>query len=179
MNEFTFHTLENSTGKAKEVLTNVKAKYGFVPNLFGYMAEAPYIIEAYAMLNNLLSKTDLTAAQQQIALLAVSHYNNCEFCRVAHRAFGKINQSNAQTLDAIVNDKPIEDANDNALVKMVVAIVDGRGWVNDEQLDSFFNAGFSKKNVYDLIFIVTVKTLSNYANHLTKPKANEQLIAML
>jgi len=179
MTDFTFYTEENAQGEAKEVLQNIKKKYGFVPNLFAYMAEAPYTIEAYAMLSGLLEKTDLSPAQQQIALLAVSEYNNCDFCRIAHRAFGKVSKANPQTLSAIVEGKAIEDLKDRVLVDTVVAIVDSRGWINDEQLTHFFDAGFNKRNVYDLILIVTIKTLSNYANHLTKPEANEQLLAMI
>ena len=179
MNKFKFFTPENSEGEAKEVLTKVNNKYGFIPNLFGYMAEAPYTIEAYTMLNETLTKTALTPAQQQIALLAVSQYNNCDFCRTAHRAFGKMNQANQQTLNAIVSNETIEDASDKALVDMIVAIVDQRGWLDQTQIDSFIEAGFTRRNIYDLILIVTIKTLSNYANHLTKPEPNEQLVAML
>jgi len=179
MNEFKFYTPENSQGDAKEILTQVKEKYGFVPNLFGYMAEAPYTIEAYSMLNEMIEKTDLTAAQRQVALLAVSHYNNCDFCRVAHRAFGKMNAAKAQTIAAIIGNETIEDPADKALVEMVIAIVDQRGWLDQTQIDSFISAGFNRRNIYDLILIVTIKTLSNYSNHLTKPEANEQLVGML
>lgn len=179
MTEFTFHTPETASGDAKEILQNVQNKYGFVPNLFAYMAEAPYTIEAYAMLTELMAKTGLSAAQQQIALLAVSVYHRCDFCRVAHQAFGKAAKANPQTLIAIVEGTTIDDEKDRALVDMIIAIVDSRGWVKDEQLQAFFDAGFEKRNVYDLILITTIKTLSNYSNHLTKPEANEQLLGML
>lgn len=179
MTEFTFYTPENAEGAAKETLQAVKKKYGFVPNLFAYMAEAPYTIEAYNMLSELLAKTDLSPAQQQIGLLAVSVYNQCDFCAIAHQAFGKMSQVSPQTLQAIVDQSPIDDVKDQALVNMIIAIVDSRGWVAEEQLQAFFAAGFTKRNVYDLILIVTIKTLSNYANHLSKPEANQQLKDML
>lgn len=179
MDQFKAYTPENSEGSAKEILTNVEKKYGFVPSLFNYMAEAPYTIEAYANLTALLAKTGLSNAQQQVALLAVSHYNDCGFCRVAHQAFGKMNKANQQTIDAIVNNEEIEDASDRAIVTMVVAITDQRGWIEQAQLDAFLAAGFTRKNVYDLILVVTIKTLSNYSNHLTKPEANDELKAML
>lgn len=177
--QFTFYTPENAQGEAKQTLESIDKKYGFVPNLFAYMAEAPYTIDAYAMLSETLSKTDLTTAQQQLALLAVSQYNGCDFCTVAHRAFGKLNGANAQSLDAIHNGIEIKDPLDKALVDMVIAITDKRGWVEQEDLDAFFAAGFSKRHVYDLILIVTTKTLSNYANHLTKPEPNDELLKML
>lgn len=179
MTDFTFYTPENSSGAAKDVLTGIQKKYGFVPNLFAYMAEAPYTIEAYAMLTDLLAKTDLDPAQQQIALLAISVYNRCEFCTLAHRAFGKQAKAKQQTLDALHQGTDIDDPQDRALVTMARALVDQRGWVAPEQLSAFFAAGFSKRNVYDLILIAAIKTLSNYSNHLTEPEANPELVNML
>ena len=178
MNQFKFYTPENSEGSAQEILSKVKTKYGFVPSLFGYMAEAPYTIEAYAMLTELLGKTSLSAPQQQVALLAVSHYNNCDFCKVAHQAFAKMNKAKPQTVSAIIENGDIEDPSDKAIVDMVVAITDQRGWIEQQQLDDFLAAGFTRQNVYDLILVVTIKTLSNYSNHLTKPEANDELKAM-
>jgi uncharacterized peroxidase-related enzyme len=179
MTQFTFYTPENSQGEAQKILQNIEKQYGFVPNLFAYMAEAPYLIEAYIKMNELLGKSNLSNAQQQIALLAVSAYNNCEFCKVAHRAFGKMHKASNQTLMAIVDGTEIEDQKDRALVAMLHSILDNRGWVKDEDLDAFFAAGFDKKNVYDLILVVSIKTLSNYSNHLSLPEANEELVAML
>lgn len=179
MSDFTFYTTKNTNGEAKEILESIDKQYGFVPNLFAYMAEAPYTIEAYSMLTDLLSKTGLSAAHQQVALLAVSQYNQCEFCKVAHQAFGKMAKANPQTLSAIINDTPIEEIEDKVLVDTIISIVDNRGWISDDMLQSFFDAGFEKRNVYDLILIVTIKTLSNYANHLTRPEPNQQLLDML
>ncbi len=176
---FTFYTTETAEGEAKTILDNIQTKYGFVPNLFGYMAEAPHLIQAYGMLSELLAKTGLTPAQQQIALLAVSTYHNCGFCRVAHQAFGKLNNANPQTLQAIVEGEEILDTQDKALVEMVLTITDKRGWINDDDLQTFFAAGFNKKNVYDLILVVAIKTISNYSNHLSLPEPNEELKAML
>ncbi len=179
MTKFTFHTTENSQGDTQTILQDIEKKYGFVPNLFAYMAEAPYLIEAYTTMTELLGKSNLSMAQQQIALLAVSTYNNCEFCKVAHQAFGKMNKASGQTLIAIVEGAEIENAKDKALVDMIHAILDNKGWVKDEHLQAFFDAGFEHKNVYDLILAVSIKTLSNYSNHLSIPEANEELVAMI
>jgi len=179
MTDFTFYTVEDSDNAAKDILLSIENKYGFVPNLFAYMAEAPYLIEAYLLLSDLLEKSDLSAAQQHMSLLAISHYNNCGFCQVAHRAFAKMNKAKAQTLTAIVENSEIEDASDKVLVEMVQAMTANRGVVSDEQIEHFLAAGFSRRNIYDLVLMISIKTLSNYANHLTAPEPNEQLLAML
>ena len=180
MADFKFYTPDNAEGHAKEVLTGVQKKYGFVPNLFAYMAEAPYLIESYAYLSEILDKnTDLTPGQQHTALLAISVYNKCEFCTNAHRALGKANKANQQTLDAINNGQTIEDPKDRILVDTVRAMVDQRGWLKDEQIETFLNAGFTKRNIFDLVLITTIKTLSNYSNHLSLPETNPEFIKMI
>lgn len=93
------------------------------------MVEAPYTIDAYAYMTNLLEKTDLSTGQQQIALQVVSHYHDCNFCVVAHKAFGKMSQANPQAIGAIVSDLMIEDAKDRAIVEMIDATLDNRGWI--------------------------------------------------
>jgi AhpD family alkylhydroperoxidase len=59
--------------------------YGFVPNLAGVMATSPALTEAYLTLADIFEKkTGLTAAEQQVVLLAVSRYHACRYCMAAH-----------------------------------------------------------------------------------------------
>ncbi len=179
MVNFTFHTLENASGQTKELLSGIQKGYGFVPNLFGYMAEAPTTVQAYLALNDLVSKTSLTPAQQQVALLAVSVENGCDFCSVAHRAVGKMKGANVQTLTAVATHSEIANATDKALVTFTQAVVETRGRPTDEEVQSFLNAGFTKQQILEVVLIVSIKTLSNYINHLTKPEPNEELLAAI
>ncbi len=179
MTIFTAYTIESAAPAAQNILTNIKAGFGFVPNLFAYMAEAPVTLEAYLTLNQLIGKSSLTPAQAQTALLAVSVENGCDFCSVAHRAIGKKAGVKTQTMAAILANTAIEDSEDQALVNLAQTIVRERGWVPDTTLEAFFAAGFTKQHVFEVILTVTIKTLSNYTNHLTKPEPNPELIAML
>jgi len=179
MSKFTFHTQENTSGQTKVLLEGIQQGYGFVPNLFAYMAEAPITIEAYLTMNELISKGSFSPAQQQVALLTVSKENGCDFCIIAHRAIGKMSKANQQTLDAIYRDAEIEDASDRALVTYVRKVVRQRGYVKDEDINEFIAAGFTRQAVLETVLIVSIKTLSNYINHITEPKANEELLSML
>lgn len=179
MVNFTFHTPENTSGPTKELLTGIQKGYGFFPNLFGYMAEAPITVQAYLALNDLLSKTSLTPAQQQIGLLAVSVENDCEFCKVAHHAMGKMNKVNEQTLSALVSRGVINDPKDRALAAFAQSVTKKRGRPADDELQAFLDAGFTKQQIFEVILIVSIKTLSNYSNHLTNPALNKELLGMI
>jgi len=39
--------------------------------------------------------------------------------------------------------------------------------------------GFTKQQILEVILIVSIKTLSNYINHLTNPEPNKELLDML
>lgn len=179
MVNFTFHTPGNSAGATRELLAGIQKSYGFFPNLFGYMAEAPTAVEAYLKLNELVSKTSLSPAQQQVALLAVSVENDCDFCSVAHRAIGKMKGANAQTLTAIASHNAVDDLQDRALASFAQSVTKNRGRPSDAELQAFLNAGFNKQQILEVILIVSIKTLSNYINHLTHPEPNKELLAML
>jgi len=171
--------METAPAKSKALLQDVQQKYGFVPNLFWPMAEAPAVIEAYLTLNQLVSQTSLSPEQQQIALLAVSAINECDFCTVAHSALSKINKVKEQTINALRHGDEIEDRQDRALAQLAQSFVHNRGWAPDADLQTFLDAGFSKQQVLEVILIVTIKTLSNYTNHITKPEPNPELLEML
>lgn len=179
MVDFTFHTPENTSGATKELLAGIQKGYGFIPNLFGYMAEAPTTVEAYLALNDLVSKTSLSPGQQQVALLAVSVENDCDFCSVAHRAMGKMKKANEQTLAAVSSHSTINDPQDRALVAFAQSVTKNRGRPSDAEVQAFLNAGFTKQKILEVILIVSIKTLSNYINHLTHPEPNKELLAML
>ena len=176
MTAFPAHDLNTSNAEAAKLLGSVKEQYGFVPNLFTYMAEAPTVLQAYLDINTLIAKSSLTAPQAQIVLLAISIENGCDFCKTAHTAVGKMSKANPQTLDALLNQTEIEDPKDRALAELAVNIVRKRGWLDDADLQAFFDAGFAHQQVLEVILCVTIKTLSNYTNHLTQPVANPELV---
>jgi len=179
MSDFTFYSIETASEEAKPILKQIEKGFGFVPNLFAYMAEAPTTLEAYLSLNSIIDKTSLTPAQQQVALLAVSVENGCEFCTVAHRAIGKLKHANQQTLDALNSNHQIDDKQDLALAKFTRMVVSERGRLSESTISEFISAGFTKQQVLEVMIIVSIKTLSNYINHLTLPSPNEELLAMV
>ena len=112
-------------------------------------------------------------------MLAVSVENACEFCTVAHRAIGKMKGAKVQTLDALAKDGEIADAQDRVLADFTRAMVKTRGRPGTLALQAFLDAGFSKAQILEVILIVSIKTLSNYINHVTNPVPNRELLAAI
>lgn len=179
MTGFTRHTLETASPEGRKLLENIQASYGFIPELFAYMIEAPIAVEAYVQLNTILSRGSFPPAQLQTALLAVSVKNGCSFCAIAHEAMARRFGVLPQTIAAIKESIDVQDPRDRALVFLTQTIVEKRGWIEDDELQQFFDAGFTRQQVFELMVVVAIKTLSNYSNHLTHPEPNKELLAMI
>ncbi len=172
---FDFHTASSAPAESAKVMEAVQGKMGFVPNLFAYIAESPAAIRAYVQLDALLAESELTPREVQLILLTTSVTNRCEFCVAAHSAGGTKAGLDKDIIAAVRREETPGSTREAALVTFVRKLVSERGWVAEEDVQAFLQAGFTKVNVFDVITAVSLKTLSNYANHLTQPELNEQL----
>lgn len=165
--DFTIYTAENAPEDAKPFLNGAKEKFGFVPNLLGEFAEAPAVLEAYLKLDEIIGKTSFNPQEQQLAILAVSIENECHYCSAIHSTILK-NQLNTdeEIVNAVRNGDPLPNAKLNALVAYARTVVEKRGNVSDEDINTFVEAGYTKQNVLEVNLITALKTISNYTNHL-------------
>ncbi len=167
MTNFDFHTIESAPQAAKPALEGAQNSLGFVPSLYAGMAEAPAVLNAYLQLGEQFGSTSLSAAEQQVVSIAASVENGCEFCVAAHsfiaRNVAKLDEGDIQALRA---NGQLPNERHQALAEFTRLVVRQRGWVADEAVQAFVAAGFTKAQVLEVVLGVTMKTLSNYANHL-------------
>lgn len=175
MKQFIKHTIESAPEASKELLEYGEKKYGMLPNLFRYMAGAPTALESYIDLFNTFSKTSFTGGEQHLILLAISITNTCDYCTAAHTRAAKANGISSTILNAVRKKNVLEDQRLNILVNTAQKIVETNGNIDTEDLDRFYNAGFSPENIMEIIVGVSLKTISNYINHITENVINEQL----
>ncbi|WP_405292265.1 carboxymuconolactone decarboxylase family protein [Algibacter sp. Ld11] len=175
MKKFTKHSIESAPEASKELLKYGEKKYGMLPNLFRYMAGAPAALETYVNTFNTFSKTSFTAGEQHLILLAVSVVNDCAYCTAAHTRAAKANGIPSSILNAVRKQKEIEDNRLNVLVKTAQKITETRGNIDKGDLETFYNSGFSPENIMEIIVGVSLKTISNYINHITENVINEAL----
>ncbi len=167
--KFDIHNLQTAPEGSRPVLAEVEKTYGFIPNLLGVLAESPLAVAAYPQLNQLIqTKSTLTPPEQQAALLAVSYENGCSYCMGAHCTIAAMVQTLPSTIQSLRAGTPPDDTKTAALVKFTRAVVKQRGWVEVATLNEFLAAGYTRGQVFDVLTIVAIKTLSNYANHLAE-----------
>jgi len=174
MSNFTIYTKENAPEAARALLAEREKKYGFVPNILGALAGSPAVLEAYISISNLLEKTSLAPQEQQVVLLTVSLENGCEYCVAAHSMVARMMAKvPSEIIDALRNGTEITDKKINALVGFTRTMVQERGHASQDDLQRFFNAGYTQAQALEVILGITLKTLSNYTNHIADTPLDE------
>jgi len=166
--KFDVYTIDNAPEASRPILEGVKKAYGFVPNLFGVFAESPAAAEAYASIAKALDNSSLTPIEQQVVFLGVSAENACAYCVAAHSTIAKSVKMPDEVLSALREKKSLPDERLDALAAFTRSVVDNRGWVPEEDLQAFVDAGFGKREVLDVLTIIAMKTLSNFTNHIAE-----------
>lgn len=166
MTEFPVHHLETSTGARREALEKVAARYGYVPNVIGVMAESPGTAEMYLAMGGALYRGVLSPAELQVAWFAINDFNGCDYCMAAHTVASKVQNIPEEVIATARAGAPYEDPRLEALRRFTLAMLEKRGWVSPEEVETFLAAGFDKAAVFEVILAIAQKTISNYANHI-------------
>ncbi len=165
MTTFPVHSSETAPEGSKPVLAAAQKKYGFVPNLFRVMAEAPAAGEAYLAVMDIFESSSLSDAEKQTVLLSASYVNKCEYCVAAHTMIAGMKNVPAEIIEALRSGTALPDPKLDALAVLTRSIVETRGWPTEAAKEAFFAAGYGTGAYLEVIVGVTVKTLSNYVNH--------------
>ena len=168
MSEFRVHTVDTAPEQSVPFLQSAQQSMGFVPNLIGVLAESPATVEGYLTLMSIFDKSSFDRVERQVAILAISRTNECDYCMAAHSVVASMQNVPADVIQAIRNDRPIGDTRLEALRKFSATLIEKRGWLSEDDVAAFRSAGYSDAQVLEVVLAASLKTLSNYANHLAE-----------
>lgn len=166
MRTFNVPQKEQVSENNQAIFNSLESKLGFVPNLFATFAHSDTALENYLTFSG--AKTSLSAKEKEVVNLAVSQVNDCLYCLSAHTAIGKMSGfTDEQILEFRAGYSTANDKLD-ALAKLAKNVTENRGRTSEDILDNFFNAGYDKGNLIDVISLVGDKTISNYIHSTTQ-----------
>lgn len=168
MSKFTIHTIDSAPAESRETLAHVKSSFGMIPNLQAVMAESPELLKAQQALWALFDQTGFDPLEKQVVLLTVIYENECSYCMAGHSMLAKMQKLPADVVTAIREGKPIADPKLEALRQFTASMTKNRGWVSEREIEAFLAAGYSKKNVLDVILGIATKVTMNYVNHVAE-----------
>lgn len=166
MNTFNTYTIDTAPANSKPLLESTKAAFGFVPNLQSFMAESPELLAGYSALWDLFAKSTLTPHEQQVVYLTSNFENDCHYCMAGHSTLAKMIKMDAAVIDALRAGTALPDAKLEALHRFTTIVVRERGFAPEAEIDTFLAAGYTRRNVFEVILGVATKVMSNYTNHV-------------
>lgn len=172
--DFQLHTIESAPKKAKVRLEQTEKSFGFIPNLYRMLAESPPVLEAYQAVQKLFMETSLSPVERNVVWLATIYANRCHYCMAGHSAMAGSQGTPQEVIDAMRAGQPLAAPKLEALRMFTTQIVVQRGALSTDDAEKFLQAGFTRKNILEVVLGITQKTLSNYANHFAQTPVDKQ-----
>ncbi len=166
MKNFKVPTREEVSATNQGIFDNLKNAVGFVPNIYATMATSENALKNYLEFSN--GKSSLQTKEQEAINLAVSEFNQCQYCLSAHTAIAGMNGFDANQINQMRAGEAPFDAKLDALAKLSRNIVENRGATNQAVLEAFFAAGWTNENLIDTINQVGEITITNYLHRTTE-----------
>jgi len=166
MTTFTIHDENSAPEESKPLLLDSKKRNGMIANLHGIMAEAPGLLIAYRQINDLFVASSFDKDEVTVVWQTVNVEHNCDYCVPAHTIIAKGMKVDDAITEALRNETPLPNARLEALRDFTLKVVRDRGVVSDSDVQAFLDAGFTKRNILEVILGVSMKVMSNFTNHL-------------
>jgi len=99
--------------------------------------------------------------------------NECHYCVPAHTGIAKMMDVSDDIIEPLRNETPLPSDKLEALRTFTLAVMNKQGNVSKEDLEAFYSAGYGKRQVLDVILVLSQKTMSNYINHIAETPIDE------
>lgn len=166
MTDFTVPTRAEVSPANQAIFDNLERSLGFVPNLYATYAYSDTALGDYLALQNRTSS--LRTREREAINLVVSEVNGCRYCQSAHTVLGSLNGFTDEQILELRSGSAAFDPKLDALVRLAEAITETHGRPDPALLDAFFEAGYSKGHLIDVLIVIGDKIISNYLHTITQ-----------
>ncbi len=178
MTEFTIHTLETAPEQSRPLLEDSKKSFGRVPGLHAVMAEAPALLDGYKHLHRLFQhETSFDKDELTVVWQTINVEHACHYCVPAHTGIAKMMKVDDAISNALRDETALPSARLEALRDFTLAVVRKRGNISDADVRAFLDAGYTQRQILEVVLGVAQKVMSNYTNHLAHTPVDEPMRA--
>ncbi len=165
--DYPVYSLKTVPEDAKPLLERINSIFGGVLPLKGMMANSPVTLKSYLDILGNMNDTDFTKIEQQSVYLVTSMFNGCGYCTDAHaKGLKKIFKMPPDQVDAILAGQPTGDEKIDALLCATLDLLENRGAISEEARNRFLSAGYTDKQLIDLLSAIAMKAITNYLGRL-------------
>ncbi|PPK95828.1 MULTISPECIES: carboxymuconolactone decarboxylase family protein [Nonlabens] len=160
------HNIESAPEESKPLLEGSQKSFGMIPGLHGVLAASPQLLKAYQQLHELFMNSSFNTDELTVVWQTINVEHGCHYCVPAHTGIAKMMKVDDAITEALRNETPLADSKLEALRTFTLSLVRNRGNVSQEDLDTFYAAGYGEQQVLDIILGLSQKVISNYTNHI-------------
>jgi len=173
MSTFKKHSIDSAPEASKSILENSQKAFGRIPGLHAVMAEAPGLLEGYQILHKLFTESSFDAEELTVVWQSINVEHNCTYCVPAHTGIAHMMKVDPALTEALRNQEPMPTEKLQMLQDTTLAMVRKRGDLSDEEIDSFYAAGYGQRQLLEIVLGLSQKVMSNYTNHIAKTPVDE------
>lgn len=161
MSHFTVFATETAPDGSRDALSALERNIGFVPNLAATIAGSPVALQGFVAMQTALRATRLSALEREVVGLTVSHDNASPYSMAAHSTFAAGAGGDEEVVEALRAGEPLPDSRLEALHAFALAVLSGRGHLDDDALGAFLAAGYSPEDALEAITQIAYTTMAN------------------
>jgi len=174
---FVVHNKDSAPAASVAVMEGLEQHIGFIPNLLGVMAESPMTITSMAAVNQAIEQSTLSPVERRVVTLTASAENNCVYCVPVQSTMAKMEEMPDDILAQIRSRQSLTDKRLEALHAFTRNVIRNNGWVPENEVDEFLTAGYTSRQVLEVITLVSLMTLTNYVSHISSVPLDEVFLA--
>ena len=176
MPNYPVHTIASAPEKSKPALEQLQKVFGILPNLPAVIANSPKLVNALVGLFAQVHSPGLSEAENQIVLLTDAVTNSSAYAVAFHTTLALQQGIDSEETSAIREGHLPRDKRFAALSNLAKTLIDKRGHLSEQELDSFIAAGFTKEQVLEVIAIVAASTITNYTGTIANPPLEDAFL---
>jgi alkylhydroperoxidase family enzyme len=174
MTMFTYFTKETASQEAQPLIERSLKNYGFLPKLHAILAVAPAAYQGYLDTFALFEHhTTFTPLEQQVVFMTANYENNCHYCVPGHSFLMTYKKMPADVIEALREGAPIKDEKLEALRTYTRLLIEKRGHLEEAELQTFLEAGYTKRQALEVLVGLAAKLISNFTNSLAHTELDE------
>ena len=166
----------------QERIEAVRAKTGFIPNVFLVLARRPDEFRAFFAYYDalMLREGGLSKAEKEMIVVVTSAANQCPYCVVAHGALVRLFSKDPLLGDRLaVNHRQADlGPRQRAMLDTALKLAQEPQTFGEDDVQCLLAQGFSREDVWDIGAITALFALSNRLAHLTDMRPNPEFFTL-
>lgn len=167
--------VEDADPNAADALRRAEAKFGFVPRLYGGMANVPALLTTFLEAHERFRRDSVfSPMEQEVIFLTLGWEHASPYTMAMHSAIADQESGLPKpVIEAIRYGGLIDDPKLSALHETTRIMLRSRGRPTQAKIAPFFDAGYGDRHLLEIVLAISLATLSSYCDHLMQPKLDE------